>query len=94
MQSCPHCEEKTIGNWEKLWSITVSPVQCPACGRYSFLHAAHALKGLTFWVVVTWIFIALAWYSQQAFLLLGSVPAFYLAVNRFMLEAPMQRLGE
>jgi uncharacterized membrane protein SpoIIM required for sporulation len=70
----------------------VTPVQCSACGQFSFLHAAHALKGLTFWIVVTWIFIALTWFSRSSFLLLGTFPALFLAINYFILGAPMRKI--
>lgn len=92
MRTCPHCKEDTIGNWAKLWSVTVNPVQCPSCRQFSFLHAAHALKGLVFWIVVSWIFIGLSWFSQQVFLLIGTLPALFLAINYFMLDAPMEAI--
>ena len=92
MQACPHCQKKTITNWEKLWSVTVTPIQCSACHQFSFLHAGHALKGLAFWIIVTWLFIGLTWYSRQTFLLLGTIPAMFLAINHFILGAPMRPL--
>lgn len=92
MQACPHCQQKTITNWAKLWSVTVNPVRCSACCKYSFLHAVHALKGLVFWIAISWLFIALTWFSQQVFLLLGTFPAMFYAVNHFMLGAPMRPL--
>lgn len=92
MQLCPHCNERTISNWKKLWSVTVTPVQCSACKQFSYLHAGHALKGLTFWIGVSWVFIGLALYAKATFLLLGSFPALYLAINYFMLQAPMRAI--
>lgn len=89
MYQCPHCQEKGITSWQKLTSVSFAPATCQLCHKRSYLHVMHGLIALTFWIVLTWVFIGIAWMSRSSFFLIGTFPAMYLAVNRFMLGAPL-----
>lgn len=88
--TCPHCGEDGIGSWAKLTSVSFAPARCRYCQGLSYLHVVNGLMAMTFWIVVTWIFIGIALLANRSFFLIGSFPAGFLAVDRFMLQAPMR----
>lgn len=90
MHTCPHCREQGISSWQKLTSVSFAPATCQHCNRHSYLHVVHGLVALTFWIVLTWVFIGIAWFSRSSFFLVGTFPAMYLAINKYMLGAPMR----
>lgn len=87
---CPHCGEKGISNWAKLTSTSFAPACCRYCRKYSYLHVFNSLTAVTFWIVVTWILIGIAVMTNRSFFLIASFPAGFLAIDRFMLQAPMR----
>lgn len=89
MYQCPHCQEPGISAWQKLTSVSFSPATCQVCNGRSYLHVIHGLIALTFWIVVTWIFIGLSYMSRSSFFLIGTFPAMFLAINKYMLGAPL-----
>ena len=40
MHTCPHCGNKTVGNWAKWVSHQIRPAQCSACKGLSFVPRA------------------------------------------------------
>ena len=89
MQNCPHCNKPGIREFNKLISVSFAPARCELCGRQSYLHVAYALMALSTWIILTWLLIGLAYFLQASILLLGSIPALALAIDLFMLKAPM-----
>jgi hypothetical protein len=45
---------------------------------------------MIFWVVVTWVFIGIAIFERMSIYLVGTIPALLIAVDKYMLNAPMQ----
>lgn len=92
MHPCPHCQQEGISSLQKLCSVSFAPAVCRLCRQHSYLHIVHGLYALIMWIMLTWVFIGVALYQQMSIYLIGTVPAFFLAVDRYMLKAPLQRV--
>jgi predicted CXXCH cytochrome family protein len=90
LHECPHCHEKRISSFQKLFSVTFSPAVCPVCHKESNVPIVHGLITLTVWIILTWLFIGLAILAQMSFFLLGTIPAFIVCVNKYLLAAPLE----
>jgi len=44
---------------------------------------------LTAWIILTWVFIGLTLMTSMSFFLLGTIPAFIVCVDRYILKAPL-----
>jgi hypothetical protein len=89
MYPCPHCKQDGISTMNKLLSVSFAPATCQLCGRRAYLHIVHALRAMVAWVLLTWVFIGVALWQGMSIYLIGAIPAFFLAVDKFMLAAPM-----
>lgn len=89
MQTCPHCQREGVTNLQKALSLYFGPAECAFCHGKSHVHVVNALIAMRFWMLITWLFIGLCWMSRSSFFLLGSAPAMYLAVNKYVLGAPL-----
>lgn len=89
MHECPHCYQESISSLQKV--IAVSPLQatCGICNRKSYIHILYGLVALTVWIVMTWMLIGLAYFFQMSFLLFGSVPSLIIAIDRYLIQAPL-----
>ena len=90
LHECPHCHQRQISTYQKLFSVSFSPAICPACLKHSNVHIVHGLITLTAWMILTWLFIGLAIMAGMSFFLLGTIPAFIVCVNSFLLQAPLE----
>ncbi len=90
MHACPHCHQPGISTLNKLLSVSFAPATCAYCGRRSYLHIIHGLRAMIAWVLLTWVFIGVALWQSMSIYLIGTVPALFLAVDKFMLGAPMR----
>lgn len=90
MYSCPHCHEAGFSTFAKLFAVSFAPATCSHCGGQAYLHITHALMALIAWIILTWIFIGVAIWQGMSIYLIGTIPAFVLAVDKFMLKAPMR----
>ena len=90
MHACPHCQKAGITTLAKLGSVSFAPATCHACGRQAYLHIMHALLALLVWIALTWVFIGVALWQGMSIYLIGTIPALLLAVDKFMLKAPMR----
>ncbi len=88
MYECPHCKRDSISTQQKLLSIYPLALTCSVCGKNASIHIIYALVALTVWIVMTWGLIALAYWLQMSFLLFGTIPAFVIAVDRYIISAP------
>ena len=89
MHVCPHCQAESISSLQKVFSVSFAPVICPNCKGRSYVHVLYGLLAMTTWIVLTWLFIGLSYMSRSSIFLLGSVPAAVVAVNKFMINAPL-----
>lgn len=89
MHECPHCKQESISSLQKI--IAVSPIHatCTYCKRKSYIHILYGLIALTAWIIMTWMLIGLAYWFQMSFLLFGSVPAMIIAIDRYLVQAPL-----
>jgi hypothetical protein len=93
MYPCPHCRQHGIPTLHKLLSVSFAPATCTLCGRRSYLHVVHGLRAMVAWVLLTWVFIGVALWQGMSIYLIGTVPAFFFAVDKWMLSAPMLPRG-
>ena len=91
MHECPHCKQESISTLQKLFAISPLQANCVACHQYSYIHITYALVALTVWIVMTWVLIGLAYLFQMSFLLLGTIPAMVIAVDRHLISAPLSK---
>jgi len=89
MHQCPHCKQPGIGTMQKLMSVSFAPARCSLCHELSYLHIVHGLYALITWIMLTWVFIGIALYQHMSIYLIGTIPAFLLAVDSCMVKAPM-----
>ena len=89
LHECPHCHEKQITSYQKIFSVAFSPAICPVCNEESIVPIVHGLITLTVWIILTWVFIGLAIMAGMSFFLLGTIPAFVFCVDRYLLLAPL-----
>lgn len=99
MFQCPHCKEKGIGIWAKLWCGSDSPAKCSNCGELSFVHSKYRLGCQSAWpFLISWLAIAICIYiffvSGTIYVLLAT--PFLWLVGRFMglASLPMQPIAE
>jgi hypothetical protein len=92
MHECPHCHQESISTLQKLLAISPLQVSCKACNQSSHINVVYALVALTVWIIMTWLLIALAYWFQMSFLLLGSFPAMVIAVDRYLIRAPLTKV--
>ncbi|MDT8399149.1 MAG: hypothetical protein RQ899_11090 [Pseudomonadales bacterium] len=70
--------------------MCVAPARCSFCEQKSSIHVVYGLLAMTTWIVITWVFIGLSYMSRSSFFLLGTLPALVLAVNKYLLQAPLR----
>lgn len=70
--------------------MSFSPAICPACNKQSVVPIVYGLMMLTAWMVLTWVFIGLAILAGMSFFLLGTIPAFIVCLDRYLLNAPLE----
>jgi hypothetical protein len=90
MHECPHCKQPGISTLHKLLSVSFAPATCRQCGGRSYLHVIHGLYALIGWVMLTWVFIGVALWQGMSIYLIGTVPAFFFAVDKWMMNAPLR----
>ena len=44
---------------------------------------------LTAWITLTWVFIGLSIMAGMSFFLLGTIPAFIVCIDKFILQSPL-----
>lgn len=94
MHPCPHCQQATYSGLQKLCSLWVHPIACTACGEFAFLPVRNIIIALLVWTALTWVFIITALLMRNVFYLLGAIPAALLAVDKWILQAPLRRLDQ
>jgi hypothetical protein len=72
--------------------VLVRPLQCPHCKALSYVPLRYGVFALFTWVLLSWLFILTALYFRNVLYLLGSVPAGILAVDKWLLKAPLLKL--
>ncbi len=92
MHECPHCKQESISTLQKLFAISPFQVNCASCNQYSHILGIYAFIALTAWIIMTWMLIGLAYMFQMSFLVLGTVPAMVIAVDRFLVNAPLYKV--
>lgn len=90
MHTCPHCKQLGITSLRKLCSVSFAPATCALCHQHSYLHVVHGLYAMIMWVMLTWVFIGVALLLEKSIYLVGTIPAFLLAVDKCMLKAPLR----
>tara|TARA_R110000772_G_scaffold63282_14_gene141788 strand:+ start:1021 stop:1305 length:285 start_codon:yes stop_codon:yes gene_type:complete len=93
MHECPHCKQESISTLQKIIAVTPLQATCMVCRQKSYIHIIYGLIALTVWIVMTWLLIGLAYLMQMSFLLLGSAPAMVIAVDRYLINAPLRRVN-
>jgi uncharacterized protein (DUF983 family) len=93
LHACPHCLQPGISSTEKFHSLFLKPAHCRLCRKSSYLHHTHGLRAMIVWVVFSWVFIGIALYQNVWIYLIGTIPALFFAVDKFILSAPMRPLG-
>jgi hypothetical protein len=78
MHECPHCHQESISTLQKLLAISPLQLSCKACQQHSYIHNVYALVALTVWIM--------------SFLLFGSIPAMVIAVDRYLIKAPLSKV--
>lgn len=89
LHECPHCLEQKITSYQKIFSVSFSPAVCPACKQSSKVSIIQGLMTLTAWIILTWVFIGLTLMTSMSFFLLGTIPAFMVCVDKYILQAPL-----
>ncbi len=63
MFDCPHCHEKGITLWEKMWSGSDTPAACSNCNQLSYAHSKYRFGMRSAWpTLVTWFGAAISIY--------------------------------
>jgi hypothetical protein len=89
MHICPHCSKPGVTSAQKLGSLFLAPAVCVLCQRRSALPYVHGIRAMVFWVIVTWVFIGIAIFERMSIYLVGTIPALLIAVDKYMLSAPL-----
>lgn len=91
MYPCPYCQQASIPGQQKLLTSWVRPAPCPACNRLSYLPVRNIIIALLVWTALSWVFIITALLMHNVLYLFGSIPALLFAVDKWILQAPLQR---
>ena len=89
---CPHCHQPGVSSTEKIHSLFLRPARCQLCHKISYLHYTHGLRAMIVWVLFSWVFIGVALYQNVWIFLIGTIPALFLAVDKFILSAPLRAI--
>jgi hypothetical protein len=93
LHACPHCLQPGVSSLQKLNSLFFATAECQLCNKRSYLHYVHGLRAMIAWVVLSWLFIGIALYQNLWIYLFGTIPALLFAVDKFLLNAPLQRIN-
>jgi hypothetical protein len=91
MHECPHCNQESISSMQKVLAVSPIMATCKVCRRKSYIHILYGLIALTVWIIMTWALIGLAYFFQMSFLLFGSVPSLIIAIERYLIQAPLYK---
>lgn len=89
---CPYCHQPGVSSVDKIHSLLLRPAACRLCRKSSYLHYSHGLRAMIVWVLFSWVFIGVALYQGVWIFLIGTIPALLLAVDKFILNAPLRRV--
>ncbi len=89
---CPHCLQPGVSSLDKVHSLLLRPARCQVCRKLCYLPYTHGLRAMIVWVIFSWIFIGVALYQDVWIYLVGTIPALFLAVDKFILSAPLRPL--
>jgi len=92
LHACPHCHQPGVSSVAKVHSLFMKPAECRVCHRFCYLHYTHGLRAMIVWVIFSWMFIGIALYQNLWIYLIGTIPALLLAVDKFILTAPLRPL--
>ncbi len=92
LHACPHCLKPGVSSAQKLNSYFFAPAECRLCRKLSFLPYKCGVRAMIVWVCLSWIFIGVALFQHMSIYLIGTVPALLLAVDNYMLRAPLASL--
>lgn len=92
LHACPHCHQSGVSSSQKLNSLFFAPAVCQLCGKRSSLYYPNGLRAMIAWVLLSWLFIGIALYQGVWLYMLGSVPALFFAVDKYLLNAPLLRV--
>jgi uncharacterized protein (DUF983 family) len=90
LHTCPHCHQGGVSSAAKLHSLLFTPAICQLCRKRSYVHYTHGLRAMIVWVMFSWVFIGVALYQNVWIFLIGTIPALFLAVDKFILGAPLR----
>lgn len=90
MYPCPHCQHSGVSTLAKLCSAYFAAATCQHCGKHSLIPGRAGHKALILWILLTWVFIGVAMFQQMSIYMLGTIPAFILAIDKCMLSVPLQ----
>ncbi len=91
MHECPHCNRESISSMQKVLAVSPILATCKVCHRKSYIHILYGLIAMTVWIVMTWVLIGLAYFFQMSFLLFGSAPSLIIAIDRYLIQAPLYK---
>ena len=92
MYPCPHCQQASFPGLQKLSTLWVRPMPCASCNKLSYLPVRNIIIALLVWTTLSWVFIITALWMSNVLYLFGSIPALLFAVDKWILQAPLQRL--
>ena len=92
LHACPHCHQNGVSTLDKIHSLFLVPARCRVCRKACYLHYTHGLRAMIVWVIFSWVFIGIALYQDEWIYLVGTIPALFLAVDKFILTAPLRPL--
>lgn len=89
MHPCPHCKQPTFSSARKALLLWMRPGLCSNCRKPAYLPIRNVVIAMLVWVVLCWLLIATAFYMRNALFLLGSIPAAMLAIDKWLVQAPL-----
>ncbi len=89
MHPCPHCQQPTFSTARKVLLLWLGPGLCSACNKPAFIPLRNVAIAVFAWVVLSWLLIATTFYMRNVLFLLGSIPAAMLAIDLWLVRAPL-----
>lgn len=89
MHPCPHCTKPTFSTARKVLLLWLSPGLCSACHKPAFIPLRNVAIAMFVWVIFSWLLIATTFYMRNVLFLLGSIPAAMLAIDKWLVQAPL-----
>ena len=89
MYQCPHCQEETIGVWQKVWADRMLPTKCSGCSGRSYVPIKYGFRVYYRTIIPAILVWALVVFIGSHWPLVSFAPLFIWSYMRHLKISPL-----